>query len=296
MSSTSTKPRSTPLKARLWIVTATVLWSSSGLFAKSPVFHDWPEEVRGPLLAFWRALFAGLLLVPGVRAPRWNPRLVPMTLCFSAMNVSFLTAVSLTTAANAIWLQNTAPIWVFVAGVLFLREPFLRRNLIGLGCVAVGVGTILYHEMAQQAQTGIACGLFSGLSYAGVIVFLRTLRDQNAAWLIAVNHLVAATMLLPFVVYLGHWPTLPQLAVLAAFGFFQMGLPYVLFARGLRSVSSQEASQIALLEPILTPLWTFVAYTELPASWTVWGAGFILIGLLLRYSIGKRQGSLGRVE
>lgn len=285
VSASSTKP----LRARLLIVTATVLWSSSGLFAKSTVFDGWPVEDRGAVLAFWRALFAGAVLIPAVRAPRWSLRLVPMALCFSVMNLTFLTAITLTTAANAIWLQYTAPLWVCVMGVLFLGERVLRRNLISLGCGALGVGTILYHELAGQSGAGIAFGLASGLSFAGVVVFIRAFRDYDAAWLVALNHLAAALVLLPYVVHLNLWPSLPQLAVLAAFGFCQMGLPYVLFAQGLRSISSQEASQISLLEPILTPVWAFVAIRELPATWTLWGAGFILAGLLLRYGVGTAK-------
>lgn len=283
MSASSTTPPPSPLNARLWVVTATVLWSSSGLFAKSSVFEDWPAAERGPILAFWRALFAGLVLVPAVRRPRWSPHLVPMTISFSVMNVTFLTAMTLTTAANAIWLQYTAPLWVFVLGVLFLGEPILRRNLLALGFGAVGVGTILYHEVSGQRWDGIAFGLVSGLSFAGVVVFIRALRDQDSAWLVALNHLTAAAVLCPWILYLGHRPSLSQLAVLAAFGVLQMGLPYLLFTRGLRAISSQEGSQISLLEPILTPFWAFVAARELPASWTIWGGGCILTGLLLRY-------------
>src|SRR6267378_2637775 len=94
--------RSALWAGRLWVVLAAVMWSSSGLFAKSPVFHDWPPEVRGALLAFWRAAFAGLLVLPAVRRPRWSPKLLPMALAFTCMNVTYLSAMALTTAANAI--------------------------------------------------------------------------------------------------------------------------------------------------------------------------------------------------
>src|SRR5207249_102153 len=99
--SASPSPRVFPssLAARGWIVAAAVLWSVGGLFAKAPTFQDWPPDVRGPMLAFWRALFAGLLLLPLVRRPRWRPQLVPMGLCFAAMNLTYLTAMTLTTAA-----------------------------------------------------------------------------------------------------------------------------------------------------------------------------------------------------
>jgi drug/metabolite transporter, DME family len=74
-----------------------------------------------------------------------------------------------------------------------------------------------------------------------------------------------------------------QLVVLAAFGLFQMGLPYLLFARGLRSVSSQEASLISLLEPVLVPVWVYLAWGDKPAWWTLGGGGLILTGLAIRY-------------
>jgi drug/metabolite transporter (DMT)-like permease len=77
------------------------------------------------------------------------------------------------------------------------------------------------------------------------------------------------------------------LVVLAAFGFFQMGLPYLFFARGLRSISSQEATGIGLLEPILLPIWVYLAWHEMPAEWTLIGGGLILAGLVLRYTVAR---------
>src|SRR5262245_4699664 len=102
-----------PAVGRLCVVAAAVLWSTGSFFAKNPIFDAWPEGQRGAILAFWRALFAGLLILPAVRRPRFNRKLLPMAACFAAMNVSYLTAMSLTTAANAIWLQCTAPWWIF---------------------------------------------------------------------------------------------------------------------------------------------------------------------------------------
>ena len=102
---------------RLLILVAAVMWSTSGFFAKSPFFMDWPLQldgmpVRGPLLAFWRSVFATIVLLPFVRRPRWTPKLIPMVLAYAVMNYTFLNAMTLTTEANAIWLQHTAPVWV----------------------------------------------------------------------------------------------------------------------------------------------------------------------------------------
>lgn len=273
---------------RLWILAAAVLWSSSGLFAKAPIFEDWPAGERGPLLAFWRALFAGLLLAPLVRRPQWRWRMVPMTVSFTGMNATYLMAMTLTTAANAIWLQSTAPLWVFLLAWLLGQGGADRRDLVPLVAGMLGVGTILYFELARDAHLGIACGLVAGACYAGVVLSMRSLRAEDSTWLVVLNHLVAAGLLLPYVAYLGRWPSGTQLAVLAAFGLVQMGLPYVCFARGLRALTSQEAALVALCEPVLVPIWVLLAWGERPAPWTLAGGALIVGGLAWRYSQSTR--------
>jgi drug/metabolite transporter, DME family len=273
------------LSGRLWIVLAAVMWSLSGLFAKAPTFADWPAETRGVLLAFWRAFFAGLLLLPAVRQPRWDVKLIPLCVAFTLMNVLYLSAMSLTSAANAIWLQSTAPWWVCLVGVLVLGQPFARAERWPLVIGGIGMAIILAFEVRGQAQAGVLCGAGSGLAYAAVVMCLRALRGINAVWIVAVAHLFTASAILPAVVYLDVWPSGSQWLVLAAFGFIQMALPYVFFARGLQSVTSQEATGIGLLEPLLLPVWVYLAWSEVPALWTLAGGALILAGLVLRYCI-----------
>jgi drug/metabolite transporter (DMT)-like permease len=268
----------------LLILSAALLWSSSALFAKAPLFDDWPRDSRGMVLAFWRALFAGALIVPAVRQPRLRWRMLPMVACFALMNGTYLTAMTLTTAANAIWLQSTAPLWIFLAGAWLGTDVFNRRDLVPLACGLLGIALILSFELHGQARAGIACGLASGFCYAGVVLSIRMLRSENSAWLVALNHGFAALVLFGYVLYAGIWPSAVQLVVLAAFGLFQMGLPYLLFARGLHGVSSQEASLITLLEPVLVPVWAYLAWQEEPAWWTLAGGGLILAGLIARYA------------
>ncbi len=261
------------------------MWSSSGLFAKALVFDAWSDETRGVLMGFWRALFAALVLAPTVRCPRWRALLVPLTVCFAVMNASFLSAMSLTTAANAIWLQATSPWWVFLLSVILFREPIVRRDLIPLAFGVLGVGTILSFEIRGQAGLGVFCGLVSGIAYAGVVVLMRQLSRENSPWLVALSHAVAALALLPWILWLGLWPSPAQLAVLACFGVFQMAMPYLLMVRALRSISSQEAVAIGMLEPILIPIWAYISRGEMPAWWTALGAMSILCGLFLRYVV-----------
>lgn len=273
------------LRGRAWVVLAAVMWSSSGLFAKATIFEAWPPETRGVLLAFWRALFAGVLLIPAVRQPKWDARLIPLSVAFAVMNVMYLSAMTLTTAANAIWLQSTAPWWVFLAGIAVLGVPFPRSERIPLLVGGLGMAIILWFELAGQARGGVLCGLVSGVSYAAVVLSLRALRGLDTVWIVVVAHLATAAAIFPYVAWLNVWPNAAQVPVLAGFGLFQMALPYVLFARGLRSITSQEATFIGLLEPILLPMWVYLAWGEAPAWWTLVGGGLILAGLMLRYLV-----------
>ncbi|MGE0757944.1 MAG: DMT family transporter [Pirellulaceae bacterium] len=273
-------------RAGRWlIVAAALLWSSGGFFAKAPWFADWP----GPVLAFWRAWWASLVLIPFIREARWNWKLVPMAAMFAGMNWSYLTAMVTGEAANAIWLQMTSPLWVFLVSAFGMRETVRQRDWLLLLCGISGVGLILACEVQGERLAAVGYGLLSGVFYAGVVLWLRRLRDYDATWLVAVNHL--ATVAVFFPVVMGQqrgWPEGRQWLFLAGFGMLQMGLPYVLFARGLKSIPSHEASGIGLLEPVLLPIWVWLAWGNsphyvAPRWWTLVGGALILVGLVWRY-------------
>ena len=270
-------------RAILLVFLATLLWSTNGFFAKSPWFHDW----SGLSIACWRAGFASLILLPLVRRPVWSLKLLPVGLIFAAMNYFFLTAMQRGSAANAIWLQHTAPFWIVLVGSLWLGEKAGWRDLLVLGFQMIGVVLILIVELQGSAVLGVVFGLLAGLTYALVQLSLRWMRDQDPAWLVAVNHLVTVLVLLPFVARFGQRPEGIQWLLLAMFGMLQMGLPYFLFARGLQSLSTHEAAGIVLLEPVLVPLWVYLAWSQTdhyaPPSWSTFvGGSFILLGLLMR--------------
>lgn len=285
-STTFASVRLTKTVGRLLVVGAVILWSSSSFFTKSHFFDDWPIEWRGALFGFWRALAATFVLSPFVRGVRFRPMLIPMVISFAGMNVTFLSAMVLSTAANAIWLESTAPFWVLISCLFLFREPLRKRDVLPFLAAFLGVGLILTLELRQaekQSQLGVIMGLLSGVCYGGVIITLRQLREENAAWLVALNHAASAMVLAPLVVWLGYWPTTFQLAWLTAFGVIQMAIPYVLLSTGLKVIPSHEVALIGLLEPILNPIWAFLVWGERPAWWTITGGACILLGLLLRY-------------
>jgi drug/metabolite transporter (DMT)-like permease len=131
-------------------------------------------------------------------------------------------------------------------------------------------------------------GILSGIAFAGVVLHMRYLRQMESTWLISLNHSATVLILLPWAWRQPGSVAMPAYAALAFFGVFQMSIPYLLFARGVRTVGSPEASVLTLLEPILVPLWVYIAWHnhasyQAPPWWTWVGGCLILIGLLIRY-------------
>jgi drug/metabolite transporter (DMT)-like permease len=206
-----------------------------------------------------------------------------MTVMFAAMNYTFLTAMVTGTAANAIWLQCTAPVWVLLAGVFVFHERAVWRDWLMVTFAAVGIGVIIYFESRGVALAAVGWGLASSFFYAGVVLSLRQLRGFDSVWLAALNHLVTAIALAPFALASGQMPNGVQWVFLAGLGIVQMAVPYVLFARSLKRIAGHEAAGIGLIEPLLVPAWAYLAWGDRPAPWTLVGGAFILVGLAIRY-------------
>jgi drug/metabolite transporter (DMT)-like permease len=270
-------------KARLLVLAAAVMWSTSGFFVKAPYLEGWP----GPVLAFWRGAFACVVLWPMVRRPAWSWKLIPAVATFVAMNYTYLTAMAKGSAANAIWLQCTAPVWVLFVGVFVFGERAIWRDWLLVAFAAAGVAIILHYESRGESLEAVFWGLASGVFYAGVVLSLRQLREMESAWIIAINHLATAIVVAPFAFGGSYFPTGVQWPLLAGLGIVQMGLPYILFARGLKKIPGHEATGIALLEPLLVPIWVYLAWDDKPAWWTLVGGGLILVGLAIKYAAAR---------
>lgn len=296
-----------PTRARLTLILAAVLWSLGSLFMRLlqvPTALQLDEPKLSSIqIAFYRALFAGLCLVPLVRRAdcRFRPAMGFMVATFATMNALYMSAIALGSAANAILLQNTSPVWVFFLGYWLLGERADRRSflaiLIGLvGALVIVVGNWPRGGDDAAEQVGVLLmGLGSGLTYAGVVLSLRVLRHESSAWLMVLNLLGTAAMIAAFfsctlgVAGFCDWaavPTAKQLAFLFVFGAAQLAAPYVLFARSLRTVNPNEACIITLLEPVLNPLWAYLIAPdrEVPTGWTLAGGALLLAALVWRYA------------
>jgi len=254
-----------------------MLWSLAGVFIKFLPIH--------PLaIVFYRSLFAGLVFAPFLKRSdfRFNGTILVSVLSYTAAISAFVSANKLTSAANAIVLQYTAPIFVFLFSGLVMREKIARANIFALAVAMIGVGIISFDSAGEPEMAGVVLALLSGVLFAGYMINLQRTRNIAPVYLTWINNLVCALIIFG-VVQAQLALTVTQVVVLAVMGAVQLGAPYYLFSRGLQTVPLPEASLIALIEPVLNPLWVALIVGELPSAATIWGGALILFGLGVRY-------------
>jgi DME family drug/metabolite transporter len=277
-------------KARLCVVLAALLWSTSGAFTKilcEDTGLGLNEPAIDPLaIAFWRVAFAAVVFLPAVRRREWTfrPALWLTGLAFALMNASFVLATALGPSANAILLQYTAPMWVYAICVGVLGEPAERRGTATLLLGMTGIGVLFAGEWTGSRLPAVLLALGSGLAYALMMIGLRVQRDVSSYWLTAFNFFFGAMVLLP-IVWRHPLPSWPQLAMLFVFGAVRLSLSYWLLAVGLRHLSTQEVGTLSLIDPMLNPLWAYLVSpaTETPTLWTLAGGACIVGALGWRY-------------
>jgi drug/metabolite transporter (DMT)-like permease len=263
---------------------AAFLFSTGGAAIKAMSLTPWQiASFRSGIAALALAVF-----VPDGRR-HWCWLLVPVAAAYAVTLISFTLATRMTTSANAIFLQSTAPLYLLLIGPLLLKEPLSRSDLLFLAAVAGGM--ILCFASAQPAvatapdpRTGNLWGAASGLSWALTVSGLRWLGRRpgasNAATAtVVMGNLLACLVTLPKALPVPHAGLL-NLGVLFYLGVFQIGLAYLFVTRAIRHVPAFEATTVLLLEPALNPVWVWLVQGEQPAANSVAGGVLILSATL----------------
>jgi drug/metabolite transporter (DMT)-like permease len=263
-------------QSRALLLAAAVLWSTAGAAMKLCALSGWQ-------IAGGRSLVAAGFLFAASRATRVRPTLpvLLVALAYAATVTQFALATKLTTAANAIFIQDTAPLWVLLLSPWLVGESPGRSELMAVPVFGMGLGLFFLDELSAGQLAGNLVALGSGVAFALCILGLRRLRGEGAPAALALGNLLAAGAALPL------WSSGPaprplDLALLLYLGVFQLGLSYLLFARGLERVPAVEASLLILLEPVLNPVWTFLLVGERPGPWALLGGAVVLLATAWR--------------
>lgn len=207
------------------------------------------------------------------------------SLLYSGTLSCFAIATKKTTAANAIFLQYTAPVYILLLAPFILKEKFKWTDLLTVVFCLAGM-SLFFFDSAPSAQLSAASqfegniyALVSGIFFGLYFILLRHPRSlrQNPTVSVFYGNLAAVLIMLPFILANpSAWTTQDFLAV-GYLGIFQIGLAYFLFTYGIsRGVRSLDASIIGFIEPLLNPIWVFFLLGEKPSNWAIVGGAIIL--------------------
>ncbi|KJS30087.1 MAG: membrane protein [Desulfatitalea sp. BRH_c12] len=263
-------------RAILLLLATALIWSTGGFLIK---WVEWP----GMAISGMRSAIGGvfLLMLFRPRHLRLNRYLVGGAVAYATCVTCFVLANKLTTAANAILLQYTAPVHVAFFGYWFLGERPRRVDWLALVLVVAGMVLFFLDDLTIDGLWGNVAALISGLGFAWMALFLRKQKDADPVQSVTLGNLFAAIIALPFMVSAGN-PTPQGWLGLVLLGLFQVGLAYGLFALAIRHVTALESLLVSTIEPILNPVWVLLLLGEQPGPLAMLGGGIIIAAITLR--------------
>ena len=261
---------------------AVLLWSTSGFLIKL-------ITVNALALTGARSAVAALVVLAFVRRPHftWSVAQLGGAVAYLCTQVFFVYATKQTTAANAIFLQYTAPVWVALFSIWFLKERPLAADLWSMGVILAGMGLFFAEDLTTQGMVGNVTAILSGVSFAWLVLFMRKQKDGSPLETILLGNVLCALVGLPF--FWGESSTVADWGGLLFLGVFQIGLSFVLFSAAIKHLTAIESILIQTLEPVLNPIWVFFVIAEVPTLPALLGGAVVVLTVTARSVIVARS-------
>jgi drug/metabolite transporter (DMT)-like permease len=272
-----------------FVLLAVLLWSTGGLAIKYTTLDAFTVNLG-------RSLFAALTVAFFTfrKGLRLNLFTFWTSLLYAGTLSCFVYANKTTTAANAIFLQYTAPIYILILSPFILKEKFRISDLITVVICLAGMSLFFLepqnssNNLAPNIFVGNLAALASGVFFGLYFVFLRhprSLENRNPALSVFYGNLLIVLFMLPLVLNNPPAPKINDIFAILYLGIFQIGISYLLFTVGIaRGVRSLDASIIGFVEPLLNPIWVFLFLKEQPSVWAILG-GIIIIGGVVFHTV-----------
>lgn len=269
-------------KALLLLALTATLWSMGGLLIKSVGLH--PLAIAG-----LRSLIGGITLALYQRKFKftWTKAQWGAAVSFALTVCLFVAATKLTTAANAIFLQYTAPIYVALFSVPILKEKVTRLDWAVLVVIILGMLVFFGEKVSVEHTLGNIIAILSGVAFAGIAICLRLQKGESTFESILLGHGLTALVGIPFLL-MGPWPTLSDALTIGVLGVLQLGIPYIFYGMAITHVTALEATLIPVIEPILNPIWVSIFRHEQPSPYALVGGGIVLSAVLV-HSVVRSQ-------
>jgi drug/metabolite transporter (DMT)-like permease len=259
----------------LLLLAAAILWSLGGVLIKS---IEWtPLAIAGS-----RSLIA--VAVIGLVMPRVVSRIslktIPGAFAYCGTVILFVVATKLTTAANAIFLQYTAPIYIALISPWILGETTKPIDWLLVFLALLGVALFFVEKLSFQGFYGVLAALCSGLSFAWLTILMRRDRNESPEAIVFLGNIFAALLASPWMIPFanieknGVW--------LLVLGVLQLAIPYLLYSQAIKHIRALDAAIISIIEPVLNPVWVMLFQGEKASLWSIVGGGIVLATSLLR--------------
>ena len=262
-------------KGALMLLLTAAMWSTAGVIMKG---MSW----TGPQIGGIRSLIAALTILffikrPSFRFTKWR---VLAIIAYAATVCSFAIANKLTSAANAILLQYTAPIYSALLGAWLLRERVRRRDVVSIFCILGGMVLFVLDGLQTGNYLGDAVALLSGAAFGSVSVFTKLEKDNDPAQCMFWGNLLSFFAMLPFMGKVTFAPH--NVIAILVLGIFQLGIPYVIYTRAVRYVSAVEVTIVTVSEAILNTLWVLLFLGIVPSIYSMVGGAILILTIVLR--------------
>ena len=260
-------------RAIIYLIIAALLFSTGGLLIKL-------IQLPGLAVAGGRSAIAAIVILLFIRRPKftWSATQIGCAIAYCGTVMFFVLANKNTTAANAILLQYTAPVYIALLSYWILKERTTWLDWMTIALVLSGMLLFLLDGLSAGNWLGNIYALISAVAYALLAMLLRKQRDESPFESVLLGNILTAMIGLP--AFFGQVPNANSVIGLLLLGIFQLGLAYVLFTKGTKYVSALEVSLITVLEPILNPLWVVLTIGERPSILALIG-GVIVIGAVI---------------
>ncbi|HEY8343811.1 MAG TPA: EamA family transporter [Bacillota bacterium] len=269
-------------RALLLLFLTAVLWSLGGLLIK---WVNWSAMA----IAGMRSAIAAVVLWVYLRRPRfdWSFAQLGGAVAYSTTVVLFVLANKMTTAANAIILQYTAPIYVALFGSWFLGERATKGDWLAIFTVMGGMVLFFLDDLSPGNFYGNLLAILSGMSFAAMVLFLRKQKTGSPLESVFLGNIITAGLGLPF--YFQFPPEVTGWIGLLLLGVFQLGFPYIFYTLAVTRVTALQAVLIPVLEPLLNPVWVLLFMGETPGPWAILGGLTVLAAVTLRCLAGAAR-------
>jgi len=272
----------------LLVLGAAILWSTGGLFIKA-------TQLSAIELSFGRSLLAAITIAIFTRREGFGiNRISAVTsILYAALLLLFVLATKLTTAANAIFLQYTAPVYVLILEPIFYKEKFRSSDLITVAACVTGMSLFFVGKLRPEDVSGNLLALGSGVCFALFFLLLRhsKARNVNRASSAIYGNLIVVLICAPaFFGAMKRGIGSGDFIRIAYLGIVQIGFAYLLFTLAMaRGVRSLDAGIIGYIEPVLNPIWVFLVIGERPSSWAILGGGIIITSVVAHMLLSAKS-------